>query len=252
MKYALITGATSGLGRDFARLTAYIGYNLILIGRREDRLLYLQSFLSNRYNIDVIIIKADLSDMNDVKMMCNKVISHDLSLVINCAGVGELGSFDSYDLDRENDLININVNSLTYITSYFARRMSSGYIMNVSSVAAFNPDPLMSTYGASKSYVLNYTLAASFELKMRRSDVHICALCPGPLSTEFNANAGAKSNINMTSSFECAKYALNKMYERQTIILPTKGVKVAKVLSKIVPDSILTTTQYYIQKRKSS
>lgn len=250
MKYAFITGATSGIGKDFARILGAMGYNLILIGRRKERLDYMYRFFTSKYGIDVVTYNIDLASLDDVKDLCKYCSEYDIQIVINCAGYGKLTDFNKSNLDDDMNMINLNVSSLHYLTSYFSRFMNSGYILNVASIAGTVPGPLMAQYGATKAYVLNYSIAASYELKKQHSDVNISVLCPGPVKSEFDKVAGCKGNINQISSMECAVYALTKMFEKKRIIIPGFITKLGYMTSKFAPVKLLLKAEYMIQHNK--
>lgn len=187
---ALITGASSGLGREMARLLAARGYELILCARREERLRELAAELP----VPCRIIAADVSDEQECRLLYEAVQSEELEVVINNAGFGLFGEFVTADLDEELRMIDTNVRAVHILTKLAVRdfvQRGRGYILNVSSSAwDFCRDPLMATYYATKNYVLRLTEALREELRRAGSPVRVCALCPGPVDTEFNKVAG--------------------------------------------------------------
>ena len=249
-EYALVTGATSGLGNDFSRLLAFMGYNLILFGRNKDKLNEMKMDYEQNCGINVFTFSFDLSDINELRNVLNSIKEYNMSIVINCAGFGQVGDFRDSDMDTDINMINTNVTAVHVITKFFATHMKKGHIMNVASIAGFVPGPLMSQYGATKAYVVKYTLAASYELRKKKSDVVLSVLCPGPLKTNFDINAGAKGNINQMESMKCAKYALKQMKKGKRLIIPGGSVKAGYIMTKLMPVKILLPVEYWIQGRK--
>ena len=179
---ALITGASSGIGRSFAYLLASRGYNLILVARRKKRLVDIKDSV----DVDVKVFDMDISTTFNCHKLYNKVKDMDIDVVINAAGFGLIGDFCNTSLDRELDMVDLNVKSLHTLTKLFLNdfvKKDRGYILNVASIAAFQPGPLMATYYASKSYVYNLTIAINHELKVSKSNVYVGVLCPGPVDT---------------------------------------------------------------------
>lgn len=250
-KTALVTGASSGIGRDIARGLSRRGYRVILCARREARLLELKEQLT-----DATIITADLSSEEECFGLFEKVKDEDVSVVVNCAGFGIFGSFHETDLDGELDMINVNIRAVHILTKLFIRdfrKKNRGYILNVSSSAGLMPSgPYMSAYYATKSYICSLTTAIAHELKEDRSRVYIGALCPGPVDTEFNSVAGVKFGVKSISSEYCAEYALKKMFERKVIIVPSATMKASVLSQRLLPRSTMTKITAEIQKRKKN
>ena len=246
---ALITGASSGLGRDFARLLSERGYDLILAARRVPRM----EELDRELKTHVSVIGADLADAEQCYGVCRQAAGEGVDILINCAGFGVFGPFDETDLDRELGMIDVNIRALHILTKLFYRefkRRDSGYILNVASSAAFQPGPLLSSYYASKAYVLRLTQALAEELRRDKSRVYIGALCPGPVRTEFDSVAGVRFSINGLSSEYVARYALEKMFRRRTVIVPGFSMKAARFAERFLPDAAVVRAAYHMQKRK--
>lgn len=246
---ALITGASSGIGRDMAKILSDRGYELILVARREDRLKELQKELKTSSEI----ICADVSNVETCKEVYNKVKDKDIDIVINNAGFGIFGEFTDIDLDRELNMIDVNIKAVDILTKLFLRdfkEKDKGYILNVASSAAFLPGPLLSSYYASKAYVLRLTEAIYEELRHAKSNVYIGALCPGPVDTEFNDVASVKFALKGLTSSYVAKYAIDKMFKRKLIIVPGKIMKCARFFSKITPEKLLLKVSYNQQRKK--
>ena len=246
---ALITGASSGLGADFARILSNKGYDLILVARRKDKLKQLKEEL----NTNVDIICTDLSSSFNCSRLYNKLKNEDIDILINNAGFGVFGSFETIKLEKELDLIDINVKAVHILTKLFLtefKKKGKGYILNVASSAAFQPGPLMATYYASKSYVYNLTCALYEELRRDDSDVKVSVLCPGPVNTEFNTVAGVEFGMKSLESYDVAKYAIDKMFKNKLVIIPGFQIKAAKFLGRFLPLKLLLKITYNIQKKK--
>ena len=182
---ALITGASSGIGRDFAHVLGSMGCELILVARRENRM----EELRNELPVPVQIICADLSSERECFALYEQVREEHIDILINNAGFGVFGAFQETDLTEELKLIDTNIRAVHILTKLFLKDFTArdaGYLLNVSSASAFAPGPLMAAYYASKVYVLHLTLAIWKELRRQNSRVSISALCPGPVNTEFD------------------------------------------------------------------
>lgn len=245
---ALITGASSGIGKEMAKILSDMGYDLILVARRKKKLEELKKELTTK----VTIINLDISSTYNCMKLYDKVKKEDIDIVINNAGFGLFGEFSETSLDKELDMIDINIKAVHTLTKLFLKdfkEKDSGYILNVASSAAFLSGPLMSTYYATKGYVLKLTEAIYEELRREDSNVYIGALCPGPVDTEFNKVAGVQFNIPSLTSHEVAEYAINQMFRKKIIIIPGWKMKFV-VLSKFIPRKLLLRLNYNIQKKK--
>jgi hypothetical protein len=194
MPAALITGASTGIGREFAYLCAHAGYDVVLTARSEPRLEELASELRQRTGRKAFPIAIDLADPRSPGQLYREVTGLDLvvEMLINNAGFGLVGRFWELDEDEQMQMVQLNMGALTHLTRLFlpgfvARRR--GYILNVGSTAAFQPGPLMSVYYASKAYVVSFSEALHNEA--RDHGVKVTCLCPGPTSTEFDKRSGA-------------------------------------------------------------
>lgn len=249
-KTALITGASSGIGRDIARNLSKRGYNLVLVARRAERL----NELKDELDTEVMPITADLSKRSECVRVYNATRKMNICVLVNCAGFGATGSFDSIELKRELEMIDVNVSSLHILTKLFLHnfiKRDRGYILNVASSAGLmRGGPMMATYYATKSYVVSLTNAISQELKSSGSHVYIGSLCPGPVKTEFDDVANNKFSINGISSNECADYAVEMMFRRKRIIIPGTMMKALCFVSKFSPLDIQLAITEKIQKKK--
>lgn len=250
-KIALITGASSGIGRDMARDLAERGYNLILVARDKERL----EELKKEFKVEATIISTDLSDSNNCKELYKEVKNKfgKIDILINNAGFGEFGFFTETNLEKEISLINTNITAVHILTKLFLKDMKeadSGIILNVASIAGFLPGPLMAAYYSSKSYVLRLSQSIREELKKQKSNVKISVLCPGPVNTNFNNVAGVKFGLPAFTSEHVAKYAIKKMLKNKFLIIPGLTIKLTAFASKIIPSVILSKFVYISQKRK--
>lgn len=223
-KTALVTGASSGIGKDFAELLAEQGYNLILVARREDRLQQLKQQLENAYSIKVLIEVADLSDLAACKSLVNNLATTP-DVLINNAGVGYQGKFVKQDWEKQHQMMRLNMDSLTYLTRTLGQQMAEqgkGHILQVASIGAFTPCPEMAIYDATKAYVLTLGEALNHELK--KQNVSVTSLCPGGTRTEFFDAAGLKLNpiikATLMTSRTCAEIGLNGMFKGKSIVVP--------------------------------
>jgi len=193
---ALITGASSGIGLELARLFARDGYDLVLVARRREKLEALGKDLTQRHGISCRAIAADLADPTAPAALVRQVeaASVQVDVLVNNAGFGELGLFAETDLETARGMIEVNVTALTALTKLLLPGMLArrrGRVLNVASTAGFAPGPLMAVYYATKAYVISFSEALAEEL--RGSGVSVTVLCPGPTITEFQSVAHMES-----------------------------------------------------------
>ena len=247
MAKALITGASSGIGKDIAKELAKRGYDLILVARNVDKL----NAVKKEIKANVEIIPMDVS----IKENCIRL--HEMvgfvDILVNNAGFGVFGKFINTDLNKEIQLIETNVIAVHILTKLFLNDMvknNSGYILNVASIAGHLPGPLMAAYYSSKHYV--YTLSSSIneELKKEKINVKIGTLNPGPVRTNFNNVANVRFELNSLSSEYVAKYTVKQILKRKTDITPGITIKLIRFFGKILPDNFLSKIVYRTQKRK--
>lgn len=238
---ALVTGASSGIGRAMAMNFACRGINLILVARSYDKLLEVKREIRTFSDVRVKIITKDLSRSEECIELHEEVAPVKIDILVNNAGFGLFGRFDETDLNTELNMIDVNIKSLHTVTKLFLqdfKKRNYGYILNVASIAGFMAGPMMSTYYATKSYVLQLTKAIYEELRLEHSNVYIGAFCPGPVDTNFNKVANVEFSAGSISAEDAAEYAISKMFERKLIIIPTKLFKAISVLTKIAPTNI--------------
>ncbi|WP_195988452.1 SDR family oxidoreductase [Clostridium sp. D53t1_180928_C8] len=243
-EYVLLTGASSGIGYELAKLYASSGQNLILIARNIDRLKKVESEL-NKYNVEIKILSLDISKDYDIEKLFNYVEINNLNIntLINNAGVGTFGDFKDIEWEKEEILIDINIKSLTRLTKYFLPKIienKNGGILNVSSTAAFCSGPRMAAYYASKAYVLNLTEAIYEECK--EAGIKVSCLCPGPVKTGFQVKAGIKKSDAakkyLMEAEDVAKIAYKEFNKGKLIIIPGMKNKLLVLGNKLLPDSI--------------
>lgn len=239
MKTACITGASSGIGREMAVALSKMGYRLILVARNQDALYQLAKKLKTR----CLIIPCDLANEEACRELAIKLNKYRIDVLINNAGFGDIGNFHETSLATDLDMIDVNVKATHILTKEllpkFVKR-NSGYIMNVASSAGLLPGgPYMATYYATKSYVVSLTGAISHELKALGSAVHVCALCPGPVDTNFNNVAHVKFTLPGITAKSCARYGLKCMFKRKMIIVPTTTIKLASFGARLLPRKLM-------------
>ena len=245
---ALITGGSSGIGKSIAKELYNMGHEVILVARDKKKLEEAKKEIGNT----VEIIAADISNMDNCTKLYNKLKNKNIDILINSAGIGLHGKFINDDVDKQLNMIDLNIKATQILTRLFLKdfiKKSSGYILNIASTAAFSPGPLMASYFASKAYVLRLTEAISEEIRQENSNVYIGCLCPGPVDTSFNDKLGVKFNKAQNSD-ELAKYAIKKMFDKKTVIIPTFNHKINCFFNKFVPKKMLLKANYNVQIKK--
>lgn len=244
--YALVTGASSGIGTEIARQLAAKGYSLVITARREERLRALKEEISQRHQVDVQVLAADLSERGAARTLFDQVVSLNLpvGILVNNAGVGMQGRFMEMDQETMERMMVLNMHSLTSLCQLFGRRMAQnggGHILNVASMAAFVPSPFLSAYAASKSYVMSFGEALRFELK--GTGVSLTTLYPGITTTEFNEVAHASTpgmmDASILSAEKVARVGLKAMFKRRRAVIPGKINNVVAFFGKLSPRGML-------------
>ena len=242
----LITGASSGIGRDLAKVLSNNYDEMILVGRDKERLEDLKKDINNS---NVKIVSTDLSNVDNCIKLYND--NKDIDLLINNAGFGDCGWFDDTDLNNDLNMINTNIVALHTLTKLYLgdmKKRNSGHILDVASIAGFMAGPLMATYYATKNYVVRLSEAIRVELKKDKSNVKISVLCPGPVNTKFNKRANVKFSLKGMESMDVAKYTvkhLNNIY-----IVPGFGVKFTRFISHLLSSNIMAKFCFNMQKKK--
>lgn len=257
--WALVTGASSGIGRDMSRYLWNLGYSLIIVARDKDKLEKLREKLEKNRSKnaetkqEIIVIPKDLSIKENCIEIYEETKNLKIELLVNNAGFGVFGEFNKTDLEKEINLINTNITALHILTKLYLQDMikrNNGHILNVASIAGMEPGPLMATYYASKAYVIRLSRAINKELKKEKSKVKISILCPGPVDTNFNNVANVVFKAPSMPSEKVAKYGIDKALKGKLIIIPGLLNKSVRFFSKVVPDSVLEEVAYHIQGRK--
>ncbi len=247
---ALVTGASSGIGMDIAKYLDKLNIDLIIVARRKDRL----EKLKKELHVNTKIIVTDLEKEENVYKLYEECKNEDIDILVNNAGFGLFGEFFETNLERELEMINVNIKAPHILTKLFLQDMlkkDSGYILNVCSSAGFMAGPKLNTYYATKNYLTKLTMAINEELRKRKSNVKVCALCPGPTNTEFNKIAKGKFSIKEASSEYVAKYGIQKMFKGKMIILPTLKMKLGNFALRLIPYRLQLIYAYHIQTRKN-
>ena len=246
---ALITGASSGIGRNMAKYLAKKNIEIYAVGRNKERL--------DRLNKEIgckIYIK-DLSKRSEVFSLYEEIKNENIDILINNAGFGAFGKFEETNLETELELIDTNITALHILTKLFYRdflKKGSGYILNVASSAAFMAGPLLSSYYASKNYVLQLTKAIYEENRRKNNNVFISVFCPGPVNTDFNERANVSFAMPGISGEYAAKYAVDNMFSGKLIIIPTLKMKLGVFALRLVSHKAALRIAYHIQKKKST
>lgn len=249
--YALVTGATSGIGLEIARILASRKINLIMVGRREDRLNNYIHELEQKYNIVVHKYVCDLSNINECKELIQYLRQYeDIEVAINSAGFGKVGYYNEISDDVDIDMINTNVTSLQLLTKFLADHMKKGHIVNVASIAGTLPGPYMASYGATKAYVRSYSLAMDYELRKLKKNVRIITVCPGPVSTEFHDVAGSSFRMASITAKQCAKKIMKAVDHNSYYKMIGFTTKLAYITSRILPMGMILRIEYMIQRKK--
>ena len=248
---ALITGASSGIGKDMARVLANKGYDLVLVARNEEQLKKVEKELKENNKIKIEKFIMDLSSEENCKKLHEQAV--DIDLLINNAGFGDCGNFTKTSLEKEINMINTNIVAYHILMKLYLidmKKRGNGKILNVASIAGFMPGPLMSTYYATKAYIVRISESIREELKREKSKVKISILCPGPVNTNFSKVANVKFKLREANSMSVAKYAIEKLEKGKFYIIPGIDIKIAKIGVKLVPTSWISKITYKIQKRK--
>ncbi len=229
MKTVLITGASSGIGEATAHVYARNGYNLILTARRKAKLEEIKSDILSKYKVEISLFSVDLSLIDGAEELFKHIVTNNLKVdvLINNAGFGIYSELKKSDIKREEQMLILNILSLTKLTKLFVDQMlltGGGNIVNIASAAAFQPVPYLSSYSASKAYVLNFSEAIAHELK--KDNIFVTAVSPGATESEFADTAGFKSGKNFRnapSSLNLAEFIFKSMKKRK--VSPIHGIK---------------------------
>lgn len=245
MSYTLITGASSGIGEQFARQLAAQSHDLILVARSEDKLQALAHELQEKYRIAVVVIAQDLADPAGAEKVFAAVKKRELivDLLINNAGVGLIGEFETHEYPEIEKMLILNIVSLTKLIYLFLEDLhaTKGTVLNVASQAAFEPFPYFATYGATKSYVLNLTVALRAEYEDK--NITFSALCPGATDTNFFKRAGYSKEVvkfKFSSPEEVVATAIKGLKKGKSIIMPGIDNRFMTFVNRFLPTAVIT------------
>ena len=244
---ALVTGASSGIGKHMAYYLADKNIDLILVARNKKAM----EKIKKEVNVSVKIISLDLTKIENVYKLYEQ--SEKIDILINNAGFGLFGTFAETNLDRELEMIDLNIKAYHILTKLYLKdfiKKDSGYILNVCSSAGFMAGPRLSTYYATKNYITKLTMAINEELRQAGSNVSISALCPGPVNTNFNKVAHGEFSIREADPAYVTKYAIDKMFARKMLIVPTFKMKLTLFASRFAPYRLQLLIAYHIQGKK--
>ncbi|MFV0573172.1 MAG: SDR family NAD(P)-dependent oxidoreductase [Xanthomarina gelatinilytica] len=255
IRTALITGSASGLGYELALLLAKDGYNLVLIDIDAEKLQEVKQGIETDFAVNVQIYAKDLSVVNISEEIMLELKGLPIDVLVNNAGFGLFGSFWETNWEREKQMLHLHVMTTTHLTKLVLKDMvlrGSGKILNLSSLAAFQPGPLMSLYYATKGYILSFSEAIANELK--GTGVTVTALCPGPTKTSFqkvvsNASSENKITFNMANAKEVAAYGYKAMNKGKVYAIPGKFNKLLATLPRFIPRNTAATIVKRIQEK---
>ncbi len=248
---ALITGASGGIGYYMAKALSEMGFDTIIVARNEEKL----NMAARDFKTKTTVIKADLSKKEECLRVYESIKDEQIEVVINNAGFGEFGAFDEGDLENELNMIDLNIKAVHIFTKLFLKRFVErgyGYILNVASLAAFLPGPMMAAYYGTKAYVYRLTMAVREELKRKKSPVYCGVLCPGPVATRFNKRAGVRFATKGLDAEKCAYYAIEQMFKERGVIIPGSYQKLLPAVVHLAPEFLQTHFCFEFQKRKDS
>ena len=243
MKTALITGASNGIGLELAKIHAAKGGNLVLVARNSDRLKALKTEFESAYGIQVQLFVKDLTEPSAVTDIHNQLTQASIRIdyLINNAGYGDFGPFGEANWDKTAQMIDLNVKALVHLTRLILPDMlarKEGKILNIASVAGFQPGPLMATYYATKAFVLSFSQALAYELK--GSGVYLTVLCPGPTSSGFQQAASLEnsklfSGKKIATSLEVAQVGYQAMLKGKTLVIHPKTYGLMLFVERFLP-----------------
>ncbi len=252
--WVLITGASTGIGKELALRFARQGHHLVLVARSAGRLSSLSEYISKQYPVQVVTIPKDLSASGAPEEIFNLLLEQNIRLdvLINNAGAGQCGLFESIGQEKNEQMIDLNICALTALTNHAVhhmRRHGGGKILNVASTGSYQPGPYIAVYYATKAYVLSFTQALRREFK--GSGITVSALCPGSTATEFSRRAGKADIKGAMSPQKVADQAYKGLYKGKAVIIPGFMNKVFVVLSKLLPGSLSASIVARVQRKLS-
>ncbi|MCK5732370.1 MAG: SDR family oxidoreductase [Tenericutes bacterium] len=246
--FALITGASSGIGKELAYTLSNEGYDLILVARREKKLIEIKNQIELN-GTQVIVKSFDLSNLENCISLFDEVKNYQINLFINNAGFGLVGLFENTDLDTELSMVNLNVVTLQVLTKLYIQNYKEGTVVNIGSIAGCLPTPSLSVYAASKAYVYNFSRAVDYELRRNNKAIRVLTVLPGPVKTEFANVAKSKINRGMEANM-CARIIVKGIKKQKHTIIPGFSNKILYILTKFMPTRVLLRAAYNIQRKK--
>ena len=250
-KYAIVTGASCGIGYELAKILAKDGKNIVVIARGRDKLEDLKREIENKHGTKVKVLAKDLADPKAPPEIFSELEKEKIyvDVLVNNAGFGTYGTFSNTNLKDDLEMMQVNMVSPTHLTKLFLPGMiarGQGRILNVASMAAFQPGPRMTVYCASKSYVLSFSEALAEEL--RGTGVTVTALCPGPVRTGFAKRARTERTKAMIRGLfnriwepeDVAAVGYHGLMKGKTIVIPGKRYKIAIILVRLLPRKLTT------------
>jgi len=253
-KTALITGAALGIGFELSLLLAKDSYDLILVDINATKLEIAKNHLQNNYTSNITTLVKDLSMPNAAIEIFDNIKNDQIDILINNAGFGLYGAFSNTNWQRESEMLYLHTHTITHLTKLVLQGMldrNNGMVLNLSSLAAFQPGPFMAIYYASKAFILSFSEAIANELK--GTGVTVTALCPGQTRTSFQKVVSATSfenkiNFNIASPKVVAKYGYKAMLKGKTVAVPGKRNKLLMVMSRLMPRDMVTSIVRKLQK----
>lgn len=240
-KKAIVTGASSGFGVDFANILAEMGMDVIIVARRRERLEKTGKEIEEKYGVKSKVIAMDLAGIEAARKLCDFVDTDEIEVLVNNAGYGIFGYAEKQDTGKVDSMIQLNVSTVAALTNIFLEKMvkkDSGYILNVASFAGFSPMPLYAAYAATKAFVMNYSVSIHTELQEKNSGVIVSAFCPGYTKTEFiDVSRQEKSpfvKMVLGESFPAAKKAVKSMLKGKSVCMPGTINKAGALLLKFM------------------
>ncbi|WP_156286201.1 SDR family NAD(P)-dependent oxidoreductase [Oceanivirga salmonicida] len=258
-KLAIITGATSGIGYEITKLIAKEDVDILMISRNKDKMETVKKELElfNKNKISILSIDLSKNLETDFENIVNEIGDRSIKYFINNSGFGDYGEFSSADIEKQRNMINLNILALTNLTKIFfdnVKSDSEAYLLNVASVASFMSGPLMSVYYATKAYVLSFTRALIYENRENKN-IHISVLCPGPTKTNFIKssnleNSGLFNKLKIMSAYDVARIGFSELKKGKKVIIPGINNKIGVILNKFAPSSLVSYIVYKINKKK--
>lgn len=246
-EYALITGASKGIGKSIALLLAKKGYNLLLIARDEPDLKALSDSIKEQYNVEARWLSIDLSKSGAALKIINHVegLNIPVSILINNAGYGIWGNFDELDISQQLNMISVNIAAVMELSYYLLpvlKEQQQAFILNVASTAAYQAVPTLAVYSASKAFVLSFSRALRYELK--NTSVSVSCICPGPTDTGFAHRAGMDALADLAAKFnmtpeDVAAIGINGMFKKKAEIIPGFLNKISAAAARHSPKGLI-------------